>query len=64
MKLQTILTIAVMYVCMIFVLDLISNSSVVVKLFFGFALLNIIFVLITLYVKYVVDLIKKIKNKN
>ncbi len=63
MKLQTILTIAVMYVSMIFVLDLISNSSVVVKLFFGFAVLNIIFVLITLYVSYVVDLINKIKDK-
>ncbi len=51
-----------MYVTMVFILDLISNSSVVVKLFFGFAVLNIIFVLLTLYTSYVVNLIKKIRK--
>ncbi len=54
-----------MYASTIFVLNIISsNSDVLNKLFIGFGFVNIIFVLIALYIKYVVDLYKKLKDNN
>ncbi len=63
MKIRVSLIILGLYALAVFILNVISDYSIALnKLFLGFGIITVVSVIIALYVKYTIDLIKKLED--